>query len=72
MFIKAILEVDEDKLEEMNSSFETEMGWVEESGIYLQSYEEVDITDLLSERSAQLCRIGVIQTLQLITRAKQK
>lgn len=51
MFVKAILEVDEDKLEEMNSDFETEMGWVEESGIYLQSYEEVDVADLLSERS---------------------
>lgn len=35
MFIKAILEVDEDKLEEMDSTFETEMGWVEQSGIYL-------------------------------------
>lgn len=51
MFIKAILEVDEDKLKELNSNFETEMGWVEQSGIYLQSYEEVDVTDLLIERS---------------------
>ena len=51
MFIKAILEVDEDKLDEMDSTLETEMGWVEQSGIYLQSYEEVDIADLLFERS---------------------
>lgn len=51
MYIKAILEVDEDKLNEMDSNFETEMGWVEQSGIYLQSYEEIDVADLLSERS---------------------
>lgn len=51
MFVKAILEIDEDKLEELDSSFETEMGWVEQSGIYLQSYEEVDVADLMNERS---------------------
>ena len=51
MFVKAILEVDEDKLEELGSDFEAEMGWVEQSGIYLQSYEEIDVADLLSERS---------------------
>ena len=50
MYIKAILEVNEDKLDEMDSTFETEMGWVEQSGIYLQSYEEVDVMDLLNER----------------------
>lgn len=47
MFVKAILEVDEDKLQEMDSNFEIEMCWVEQSGIYLQSWEEMDVTKLL-------------------------
>ena len=45
MLIKAILEIDENKLEELGSSFETEMGWVTESGIYLQDYEEISKTE---------------------------
>lgn len=41
MIIKAILHVDEDKLKENNTSFEVEMGWVEDSGISLRDWEDI-------------------------------
>lgn len=40
MKLIAILEVDEEKLSSMDSNFEREMGWLEESGITLNKYEE--------------------------------
>lgn len=42
MRIIAILDVDEKKLIETGHSFEYELGWVNESGIRLKEYKEVD------------------------------
>lgn len=41
--IIAMLQVDENKLEELDSDFVTEMGWVEQSGIIMGDY--IDISD---------------------------
>ena len=41
MKIIAILNVDEEKLAETGNDFESEMGWVEESGITLERYKEI-------------------------------
>lgn len=40
MRVVAILEIDEEKLTELSSNFEREMGWVEQSGIRLVEYQE--------------------------------
>lgn len=40
MRIIAVLDVDEEQLKEMDSNFEKEMGWVEQSGIHLVEYHE--------------------------------
>ena len=40
MRIIAALDVNEEQLKEMDSNFETEMGWVEQSGIHLVEYHE--------------------------------
>ena len=43
--VLVLLNVDTEKLEEMGSSFETEMGWVVESGITIDDYIEIADTD---------------------------
>lgn len=42
MRVIAVLEVDEDKLAEMEHSFEDEMKWAADSGITLKEYTEAD------------------------------
>lgn len=40
MKIIAVLEVDTEKLEDIDSIFEQEMGWVEQSGIHMVEYQK--------------------------------
>lgn len=43
--VLVLLDVNTDKLEELNSDFVTEMGWVEQSGITMDDYIEIADTD---------------------------
>ena len=43
--ILAVLSIDEDTLEQTESTFEDEMGWVSESGISMEDYIEINEDD---------------------------
>ena len=43
--VLVLLNVDTEKLEELDSNFEDEMGWVAQSGITIDDYIEIADTD---------------------------
>ena len=55
-----LLNVDTDQLEELDSSFEAEMGWVAQSGITMDDYIEIADTDEEQRFIVEGCSIDTL------------
>ena len=58
--VLVLLNVDTEKLEELDSNFETEMGWVAESGITIDDYIEVTDTEEKQRFIVEDCSIDTL------------